>query len=584
MATSITRSGLMAKIWLTEPEPSSLMLISFSTRRQPVATSMTTTKPPNIFNHRIPVPLSVSARRRSYDLASADTANCFTQRAEPVRPESSDPPAAANDSQLPYTAVPGPGRSLLQAAVTVLALIAIGASMWWAVRAPEPETAEGERIVPATPAAVATAEATSVTPDAGGDDPAATPATTPAGEPTQGPTATTIPPTPTAEPVPVPFVDLAAGAVHGPTIGALGLGDLLAPPIDGCSLYGGPSVGGTMAVRCIETIDTTAVNSVAPGRVVNVVREVPVLELGGLDAPTDHWSWGSQALLGPHVVVDHGPLAGARNVQTVYAGLLGIADDIVVGAPVDQGTPLGTVAGPRPTVFFQLWIDDTRQDGARVLADAPPAEVQRAIATAIGEQIVPAIDERCPITFGFSALPGASRAYRNGTHRGIDFGCGTSDRDVYAVADGTVVYLVNDYQDPTVAHREQLLRNAGIAGFTPHWTLVMLYGNVVVVDHGELPGVGRMVTISAHLESVDPTVVLGGRVEAGQRLGEAGNRGTNASAQGVRGSADPSLHLHWELYVDGWYLGAGAEPAQVTDIITSAMCGATPTAGCPPLG
>ncbi len=185
------------------------------------------------------------------------------------------------------------------------------------------------------------------------------------------------------------------------------------------------------------------------------------------------------------------------------------------------------------------------------------------------------------MVLGSGSLPGAPRTYRNGTHRGIDFGCGTADRSGYSIADGTVVYLVNDYEDSSVAEREALLEQASIAGFTPHWTLVMLYGNVVVIDHGEIPGAGRVVTISAHLEEIDPSISIGGRVLRGQRLGELGNRGTNASAEGLRGASDPSLHLHWELFIDNWYLGSGLDAGTTVEVIAMALCGAAKTSGCP---
>ncbi|MFT4597082.1 MAG: murein DD-endopeptidase MepM/ murein hydrolase activator NlpD [Paracrocinitomix sp.] len=74
---------------------------------------------------------------------------------------------------------------------------------------------------------------------------------------------------------------------------------------------------------------------------------------------------------------------------------------------------------------------------------------------------------------------------------------------------------------------------------------------------------------------------MGGRVSRGQRLGELGNRGTNASAQGIRGAADPSLHLHWEIFIDNWYLGSGLDVSTTIELIATALCGAAQTPGCP---
>ena len=364
---------------------------------------------------------------------------------------------------------------------------------------------------------------------------------------------------------------------------AVRLGDLfevLSTPLPDCGLLGNDNiVAGTVTLTCIEDWATVPVVAAASGRVVNVVR-APVAGLDNV-GPSAVWSWAEQAELGPHVVVDHGPLGGSANTQTVYARLATIEDGISVGALISGGEPLGAVAGPSASLQFSVWTNNERQDGVRVLADGPSAEEQRAVAQALGDVIASPTDERCPLVLSSGSLPGAPRTYRNGTHRGIDFGCGTADRSGYSIADGTVVYLVNDYEDSSVAEREALLEQASIAGFTPHWTLVMLYGNVVVIDHGEIPGAGRVVTISAHLEEIDPSISIGGRVLRGQRLGELGNRGTNASAEGLRGASDPSLHLHWELFIDNWYLGSGLDAGTTVEVIAMALCGAAKTAGCP---
>ena len=395
--------------------------------------------------------------------------------------------------------------------------------------------------------------------------------------PTPVPTATSTP-TPTPPPTPLPFAE---------AVPVGGLAELLTEPMPDCGLVRNEEiVAGTVTLTCIEDWSAVPVASVSEGRVVHVARGLQAAGAGSQAAGSQaagagSWSWAEQSLLGPHVVVDHGPLGGASNVQSVYAGLDLIAEDIRVGLPVEVGHQLGTVRGPSASVRFGLWVDNTRQDGVRVLVEGPPADEQRAVAQALGDVVVSPTDPQCPLSLGFGQLPGAPRDYRNGTHQGIDFGCGAADRSAFAIADGTVVYLVDDYVDPTVPEREALLQQAGVAGFTPHWTLLMLYGNVVVIDHGVIAGAGRVVTISAHLEEVDSAVTLGATVTQGQRLGELGNRGTNASALGIRGAADPSLHLHWELFIDNWYLGAGLDGATVSELISTALCGAAATPGCP---
>ncbi len=387
------------------------------------------------------------------------------------------------------------------------------------------------------------------------------------------PPATAVPtPTPTPVPTPLPFGEAV-------TLGAVA--DQLTSPLPDCGLLRNDEViAGTVALTCIEDWSTVPVVAVADGRIVNVVRS-PAFDIAGVELDSGQWSWSEQARLGPHVVIDHGPLAGTLNTQTVYAGLNSIDDGVRVGAIIAADEPIGMVSGPSASLRFSVWVDNERQDGVQVLEAGPGIDVQRAAAEALRDVIASPTDERCPLVLSSGSLPGAPRQYRNGTHRGIDFGCGAADRSTFSIADGTVVYVVDDYRDPSVAEREALLQLAGIAGFTPHWTLVMLYGNVVVIDHGEIPGAGHVVTISAHLEATDPAMTVGARVARGQRVGEIGNRGTNASALGIRGSADPSLHLHWELYIDNWYLGADLDSASTVEVMATALCGAAQTAGCP---
>ena len=150
-------------------------------------------------------------------------------------------------------------------------------------------------------------------------------------------------------------------------------------------------------------------------------------------------------------------------------------------------------------------------------------------------------------------LPNATRAYRFGIHQGVDFSCPRS-HPAEAILDGRVVVAVGDYQDASTADLDAVLGIAGTLRFTPPYTLVMLYGNHVVVDHGIIDGVGHLVSIYAHLDAVDDAVRIGGPVTAGQLLGRIGNSGTVPAAAGNTWS---TVQLHWELHVNGQYLGAG---------------------------
>ena len=162
-------------------------------------------------------------------------------------------------------------------------------------------------------------------------------------------------------------------------------------------------------------------------------------------------------------------------------------------------------------------------------------------------------------------LPNAPRAYRSGIHQGVDFRCFARGHSAVAALDGRVAVVVANYEDPESDNRDQLLEIAAQLDATPPYTLLTLYGNYVVIDHGVIPDVGHVVTIYAHLEEVDPNIRAGETIQAGQRVGEIGNRGTHAAANGDF-YTDP--HLHWELHIDNQYLGAGLSPEETRHVYT----------------
>ena len=163
-------------------------------------------------------------------------------------------------------------------------------------------------------------------------------------------------------------------------------------------------------------------------------------------------------------------------------------------------------------------------------------------------------------------LPNAPRTYRSGTHQGVDFRCFARGHPAVAALDGRAVLVVGNYEDPDSDKRDLLLDVAAQLDATPPYTLLTLYGNYVVIDHGVVPDVGHVVTVYAHLESVDPDIRVGEAIQAGQRVGEIGNRGTHAAANGDF-YTDP--HLHWELHIDNQYLGAGLSAEETRYVYTT---------------
>lgn len=400
--------------------------------------------------------------------------------------------------------------------------------------------------------------------------------------PTTAPVTFTEPtpaPTPTAVPVPVEFKDVAtlANVASSASLTTNPLScDLQAIPQDPLSVE-----MGTVALKCLEqTGAAVSVSSVGSGRIVAIVDQDPVAT--GLTPYNDPylWSWTSQAQLGKHVVINHGPVGSVWNAETVYANLSEIDPNLRLGQTVETGTELGRLASDSEPLRFSMWVNNTRQDGATFPLPGPSFQDQLQRARILGQMIVSPTAAGCPLTYQLGLLPGAPRDYRNGKHRGIDFMCSGPGVDTYAALPGTVVYLIDDYQDATPSDRNAVLAYAGQAKKTPHWVLTMLYGNVVVIDHGHIEGVGRVTTVAAHLETVDPAVQLGSTIQAGQRLGEQGNRGTNASAQGRRGANDPGLHLHWEFYIDGWYLGSDLPSNEVIELLDTFLCTQANPPGC----
>lgn len=202
-----------------------------------------------------------------------------------------------------------------------------------------------------------------------------------------------------------------------------------------------------------------------------------------------------------------------------------------------------------------------------VVFDQTPPSYEQALKSALllAPDILTPSNCRSPLPRD-DLLPNAPRTYRYGVHQGVDFQCITLGHPAVAALDGRVVVVVGDYQDPDSDDRDLLLDVGSHLQATPPFTLLSLYGNYVVIDHGLIDDVGHVVTVYAHLEEVDPAIRVGLPIRAGQRVGEIGNRGTEAAANGDFGY-DP--HLHWELHINNLYLGAGLSAAETRQVYTT---------------
>lgn len=157
-------------------------------------------------------------------------------------------------------------------------------------------------------------------------------------------------------------------------------------------------------------------------------------------------------------------------------------------------------------------------------------------------------------------LPGAPRAYRNGTHQGFDFYDGTVSVEIdygspqRAAAEGVVIRADHDYQELDMERYEEIIAAATRDLTTPGDVLDALRGRQVWIRH-----VGGFVTRHAHLSGIAENVVEGERVTQGQVVGFTGNSGTEEAAR----DTEEGPHPHIEIWRGDDYLGQDMEPNEI---------------------
>lgn len=370
---------------------------------------------------------------------------------------------------------------------------------------------------------------------------------------------------------------------------------------------------------------------IAPGRVVMAVTQPPLnstkatILADGADGP-----WIRAAKYGPFVAVDHGTLNGVANVTTIYAGLQQIDENISLGQYVDSSTPLGTLGAKSVNgelaagvLTFEFITDDKRFGSDPLRKAPPPLEAAAQLADLVADSIhIPT--KGCTLPFGIpEMLVGSPREYRSGVHNGIDFGCFSNESPIWAAGKGQVLFVVNNHQPPSKEDRDSILAQTKDSHDTPFWTLAHVYGNFVVIDHrlngeetnfdylvdpaantqtpklapatgtqtanssdadnnvtseldaalkdGVLSHPARAVTIYAHLDSVAEGIVPGAQVDETTIIGQAGNTGTTAQANGIYNNHN-SVHLHWELHVDDRPIGYLDSPAITGPLYAKIIC------------
>ncbi len=151
------------------------------------------------------------------------------------------------------------------------------------------------------------------------------------------------------------------------------------------------------------------------------------------------------------------------------------------------------------------------------------------------------------------SYPGARRMYRYGIHQGVDFYAGDAPGLAYgspvaAIAPGTVIRIDHGFAEITPEAYGPMMAEIEALHSTPEQYLDKLRGQQVWIEHA--PGV---VSRYSHLAGVAGDLQVGDSVETGQFLGRVGVSGTS---DGVYGST-AGYHLHWEIWINGRYLGHG---------------------------
>lgn len=156
-------------------------------------------------------------------------------------------------------------------------------------------------------------------------------------------------------------------------------------------------------------------------------------------------------------------------------------------------------------------------------------------------------------------MPGAPRHYRLGVHEGVDFywSAGTAVR---AVADGVVIRAMHDYEEPNEKSFDEIREEIKQLGYSPEGFLDFYRGRQVWIEHAD-----GTIARYAHLSEIEAEIVEGTAVSQGQTIGKIGNSGSPASVNGPEEDA----HLHFELWLNGHYLGQFLRPIEVRERLTT---------------
>jgi murein DD-endopeptidase MepM/ murein hydrolase activator NlpD len=212
-----------------------------------------------------------------------------------------------------------------------------------------------------------------------------------------------------------------------------------------------------------------------------------------------------------------------------------------------------------------FWIVDGDLLARRLLNNSDPADARmqpRTIDTRLVGLVMPLRGAHLPRHPGVWA--GARRLYRFGVHHGTDFfndpGNGTHvamDTPVYAADSGKVVRADARFNDMDQGKYSHVIYQCQDQHISSESNEDLLRGCQVWLDHG-----GGLITRYAHLDKIRAGLTPGMKVNRGDLIGYVGVSGTGENLPGR--AKHP--HLHFEVFLDGRYVGWGLTPTETIGV------------------
>jgi murein DD-endopeptidase MepM/ murein hydrolase activator NlpD len=153
--------------------------------------------------------------------------------------------------------------------------------------------------------------------------------------------------------------------------------------------------------------------------------------------------------------------------------------------------------------------------------------------------------------------PGARRLYRYGVHEGTDFFDVPMNKTVQAAANGKITRADANFVDLTEKQLNKIMNDCLRDHRTSDANEDLFRGCQVWIDHGK-----GLSTRYAHLNKINPKLKVDQNVSRGDLIGYVGVSGTG---QNLPGRAKYP-HLHFEVWLDGHYVGYGFTPQETVGI------------------